>query len=66
MLAPEDEPVILIQILAALLLVLGSGLLLHALVALDAPSRPRALPRRRFDRVAAGDDASDERLPRAA
>ncbi len=50
-LASEDEPVMLIQILAAALLLLGSGLLIHALVSLDAPSRPRALPRRRFDRT---------------
>jgi hypothetical protein len=65
MLALEDEPVILIQILAAALLVMGSALLLHALVSLDAPSRTRMVrPRRRLDRAA--DEASDESLPRAA
>jgi hypothetical protein len=64
MLAPEDEPVILIQILAAALLLLGSALLIHALVSLDTPSRTRALPRRRFESTA--DHASDESLPRAA
>jgi hypothetical protein len=60
----EDEPVIVIQIVAALLLVLGSGLLFHALVALDTPSRPRALSHGRFDR--AGEDVSDQGLRRAA
>ena len=55
---------VLIQILAALLLLLGSGLVMHALVSLDTPSRPRALPRRRFEEAAA--NTSDERLPRAA
>ena len=64
MLTPEDEPVILIQIVAAALLVLGSGLLIHALVALDLPSRPHVVARRRFDRATR--DASHESLQRAA
>ncbi len=64
MLPREDELVMLIQILAALLLVLGSALIIHALVSLDAPSRPRALSHRRFERAAA--DASGQSLPKAA
>jgi hypothetical protein len=57
--------VILIQILAAALLLLGSALLIHALVSLDdTPARPRALPRQRFE--SAPGHASEERLPRAA
>ena len=41
--------VLLIQIVAALLLLLGSGLIFQALVELDAPSwpRPAARPRSR-------------------
>ena len=55
----------LIQILAALLLLLGSGLIIHALVSLDAPThRKAALPRRRFDE--GGRDICDEALPKAA
>ena len=64
MLAAEDEPVMLIQVLAALLLLLGSGLIIHALVSLDTESRPQVLPRRRFDEAAR--DSSDDALPKAA
>ena len=64
MLAPEDEPVILIQVVAAALLLLGSALLFQALVALDAPSRPRALPRARYQNRS--EDLEHESLPRAA
>ncbi len=38
----------LIQVLAGALLLLGSGLILHALVALDAPEAPRQLKQPRF------------------
>ncbi len=54
---------ILIQIVAALLLVLGSLLLFQAVVALDGSTRPKPLPRQRFDTT---DDARDQGLPRAA
>ncbi len=64
MLAVEDEPVMLIQILAALLLLLGSGLIIHALVSLDTGARPQARPRRRFDQGTR--DACDDALPKAA
>ena len=37
---------LLIQILAATLLLLGSGLIFHALVEIDRPSRPRPVVRR--------------------
>ena len=55
---------ILIQILAALLLLFGSALIFHALVSLDIPSRRRAVLRRQFDRAA--DESSDGALAKAA
>ena len=64
-LIPEDEPVILIQVFAALLLLLGSGLIIQALVALERPSRPRALARRRCDQRLTA-EAPERTLPRAA
>jgi hypothetical protein len=58
--------VVLIQVVAATLLLLGSALIFRALLALDLadqakPARPRAVARRRSR--APDDDAS---LPRAA
>ena len=62
--------VMLIQIVAALLLLLGSGLIFRALVELDAPVRPRPIIRPRLDRPAelplARRAGSRVRLPRAA
>jgi hypothetical protein len=62
--------VLLIQIVAAVLLLLGSGLIFKALAEIDAPVRPRPLVRPRLDRPAelpltrrAGNRV---RLPRAA
>ena len=56
----------LIQIVAAALLLLGSGLVLHALVALEAPSRPRLLVRPEARRHAVGHGATEDPLSRAA
>jgi hypothetical protein len=64
--------VLLIQIAAAALLLLGSGLIFRALAEIDAPIQPRPLIRPRLDRPApelrrARSRNSDrERLPRAA
>jgi hypothetical protein len=61
--------VLLIQILAATLLVLGSALIFRALLAIDladqptAASRPRLVARLRREAVA---DESNATLPRAA
>jgi hypothetical protein len=38
--------VLMIQIAAAVLLVLGSGLIFRALLEIDAPTRPQAIVRR--------------------
>lgn len=65
---------VLIQIVAALLLLLGSALIFRALVAIEAPSRPAPIIRRRFDRPElaaqsrrpAPRPASRRGLPRAA
>jgi hypothetical protein len=47
----------MIKIVAALLLLLGSGLIFRALVAMDAPAfRPRPIPRRPTASPAADDD----------
>jgi hypothetical protein len=63
--------VLVIQIVAAVLLLLGSALIFKALAEIDAPTRPPRLQpiiRRRLDRpVAAGRPRTDRsRLPRAA
>ena len=48
---------LMIKIVAGLLLLLGSGLIFRALVAMDAPSfRPRPIPRRPTASPAADDD----------
>jgi len=58
--------VLMIKVAAALLLLLGSGLIFRALVALDAPTlRPRSLARRPTAGAAAEDEAA-ESLRRAA
>jgi hypothetical protein len=55
----EDDMVILLQILAGGLLVLGSGLVFYALLAMERQPRPQARPAPRH--------ATSERdLPRAA
>ncbi len=55
---------VLIQIVAALLLLAGSALIFRALVALDAPNRPRLVPRARLRSLEREDDADP--LRRAA
>ena len=59
---------LLIQVVAAVLLLLGSGLIFKALVEVDAPTRPRPLIRTRLDRAEAepAQRTSRTRLPRAA
>ncbi len=57
---------ILIQIAAAALLLLGSALILHALVSLEAPSRPRRRMLPLPPTSEAADEPSVERLRRAA
>ena len=48
---------LMIKVAAALLLLLGSGLIFQALVAMDAPTlRPRLLARRPTSRPAADDE----------
>lgn len=58
----------LIQLVAALLLLLGSGLILHALVALETPSRPasHSVLRRRRQAVVHRNAHDEIDLPRAA
>ena len=56
---------LLIQVVAALLLLLGSGLIFKALAEIDAPTRPQPIMRPRRDHL--DRSAPDvERLPRAA
>jgi hypothetical protein len=61
--------VLLIQVVAACLLLLGSALIFRALVAMDladqsqSPTRPRLIMRRHGERDATSDDTS---LPHAA
>jgi hypothetical protein len=58
--------VLIIKVAAALLLLLGSGLIFRALVALDAPTlRPRSLARRLASGPAAEEEPA-ESLRRAA
>ncbi len=54
---------LIIQVAAALLLLLGTGLIFRALVEIDASDRPKAIPRSR--RLASSSE-SDIDLPRAA
>ncbi|HSD67024.1 MAG TPA: hypothetical protein VLF95_10000 [Vicinamibacteria bacterium] len=54
---------LIIQVVAALLLLLGSGLIFRALLEIDAPSRPRAAVR---PRPRPHDPESEVDLPRAA
>ncbi len=56
---------VLIQIVAALLLLAGSGLIFRALVALDAPTQPRIVRRSSLQRLSRADVADDD-LRRAA
>jgi hypothetical protein len=59
--------VLLIQIVAGVLLLLGSGLIFHALVAMDAPPMSRASLYRRFRVVQPEPEIRRRRdLPRAA
>ena len=53
----------MIQIAAAVLLVLGSGLIFRALLEIDAPTRPRRAVRRHLRPV---EPESEMHLPRAA
>jgi hypothetical protein len=55
--------VLIIQVAAALLLLLGSGLIFKALLEIDAATRPRAAVRPRRRLVEREDDVH---LPRAA
>jgi hypothetical protein len=57
----EDEPVMLVQILAALLLALGSALIFRALREIDGDAQPLARRRGR-----AGDQRDRSELDRAA
>jgi len=58
--------VLMIKVAAAFLLLLGSGLIFHALVAMDAPTlRPRSLARRPTP-TPATDDGLEVTLRRAA
>jgi hypothetical protein len=63
-LVPEDEPVILLKIVAALLLLVGSGLLFESLVVLDRSTRPGRAHRRPPNRPL--DSAEEPGLPKAA
>jgi hypothetical protein len=59
--------VLLIQILAATLLLLGSGLIFRALVEIDRPARPRPLAHRWPPLASPALDVEDrDSLPRAA
>ena len=62
--------VLLIQIVAAVLLLLGSALIFKALAEIDSPARPRPIIRPRLDRSADPSlprrTAARVRLPRAA
>ena len=55
---------LLIQLAAAALLLLGSGLIFRALLEIDAPTRPRPLVRPRPRPLEP--EAEDVHLPRAA
>ena len=57
---------LMIKVAAALLLLLGSGLIFRALVAMDAPAlRPRRLARRPTSNTAADDELSVTLRPAA-
>ena len=55
----EDEMVMLIQVMAGILLVVGSGLIFHALFEMERSPRPVARPMARRA-------STDRELPRAA
>jgi hypothetical protein len=55
--------VLIIQVAAAVLLVLGSGLIFRALIEIDAPTRPGGIVRRRLPPA---EPESEIHLPRAA
>jgi hypothetical protein len=55
--------VLVIHVIAALLLLLGSGLIFRALLEIDAPTRPRAAVR---PRPRPTESETETRLPRAA
>lgn len=57
---------LLIQILAATLLLLGSALIFRALVALDFADRPKPAPSRLVTRLRREADDDAPELPRAA
>ena len=54
---------LIIQVAAAVLLVLGSGLIFRALLEIDAPTRPRAIVRRH---LRASQPEPEIHLPKAA
>ena len=54
---------LMIQIAAAVLLVLGSGLIFRALIEIDAPTRPGGVVRRHLRPV---EPESEMHLPKAA
>ncbi len=54
---------LMIQIAAAVLLVLGSGLIFRALLEIDAPARPERVARRHLQPV---EPEPEMHLPRAA
>ena len=56
---------LIIQVVGAVLLLLGSGLIFKALVEIDAPVSPKPVIRPRLDRVPRSNSEPD-RLPRAA
>ena len=57
---------LMLKVAAAFLLLLGSGLIFHALVAMDAPTfHPRLLKRRHFHGTASNESTEDP-LRRAA
>jgi hypothetical protein len=57
--------VLIIQVVAAVLLLLGSGLIFKALIEIDAPNHPRATVRPR-PRPLPEEPEAEIRLPRAA
>jgi hypothetical protein len=55
--------VLIVQVAAALLLLLGSGLIFRALIEIDAPPRPRSTAR---SRTRPAEPRPEVRFPRAA
>jgi hypothetical protein len=58
--------VLIIQVAAALLLLLGSGLIFRALVEIDAPSAPRRIAHHRLRRYEPHSQPDESDLRRAA